>query len=296
MSGYTSVLIVGSSGGIGKHITNGFLKAKPSWKVSLLVNSDTLKEPTKKQIYDEFTLKGAQLITGEVEKPETYQDKIKGIEVVVSAISGRVVKAQIPLIHAAKHAGVKLFIPSEFGFDSSSVRITRTFAPKAEIQKEIKKVGLNYIFVTTGLFYEYFLWPIFKTDIQNKQVALYGERSTKISACSLPEFSSLLPDVVNDPSSINKTVTISGDQTTTGHFCDEFASFAGDNVKITQYKPEEMLEQINSKAAENQMTVAEEIIYILANGDSYFENALNGSKYGKKLSTLHEFLQSQKKK
>jgi len=67
-------------------------------------------------------------------------------------------------------------------------------------------------------------------------------------------------------------------------------------VKITQYKPEEMLEQINSKAAENQMTVAEEIIYILANGDSYFENALNGSKYGKKLSTLHEFLQSQKKK
>jgi len=152
MSGYKSVLIVGSSGGIGKHITNGFLKAKPSWKVSLLVNSDTLKEPTKKQIYDEFTSKGAQLITGEVEKPETYQDKIKGIEVVVSAISGRVVKAQIPLIHAAKHAGVKLFIPSEFGFDSSSVRITRTFAPKAEIQKEIKK---KLVLTTYSLLLDY---------------------------------------------------------------------------------------------------------------------------------------------
>ncbi len=92
----------------------------------MLVSPDTLKDPKKKQSYDEFTSKGARLITGDVENPETYEEKIKGIEVVVSAISGRAIKAQIPLIHAAKHAGVKLFLPSEYGFDSSTVYVIVT--------------------------------------------------------------------------------------------------------------------------------------------------------------------------
>ncbi len=105
-----------------------------------------------------------------------------------------------------------------------------------------------------------------------------------------------MPDIVNDPSFINKTVTISGDQTTTGHLSDEFASLAGDNAKIIQCKPEEILEQINSKGAASQLTIAEEIMYTISNGDSYFEHAIDGSKYGKKLPTVHEFVQAQKKK
>lgn len=58
---------------------------------------------------------------GEVDKPETYQDKIKGLDVVVSALGGRALESQIPLFHAAKHAGIKLVLPSEYGFDSTKV-------------------------------------------------------------------------------------------------------------------------------------------------------------------------------
>jgi len=264
------------------------------WHLSILTTHASLHDPQKTPLFDEYASKGAHIIIGELDKPETYQDKIKGIEVLVSAVSGRAIKSQIPLIHAAKHAGVKLFVPSEFAFDFEKHKPTKSFVQKTEIQEEVKKAGLHYSLIVTGLFYEYFLYPYFKTDIKNKQVAQYGDRSTKISACSLPEFGSLLPHILNDPTSLNKTVSLSGDQTTTGHIADEWVSLAGGDAKVVQYNPKELLDQINANP--NGFTIPEEIMLVMAKGESFFENPIDGSKYGKKLSSFHQFTEAQKKK
>jgi len=289
------VLIVGGNGNLGKYVTNGFLEAKPAWKVSLLVSPTSLADATKKAGYDDFVKRGAQLITGEIEKPETYQDKIKGIDVVVSVVGGMIVKSQIQLIQALKHAGTKLFLPSEFGGNQSIRTVSKSFAPKIEIQNEIKKAGLNYMLIATGLLYDYFLKPWFGTIIQNKQVATYGERNAKVSSVSLRDMGLVLPDIVNDPSLLNKYVEISGDQTTTGHIADELVALAGPDTKVTQYTVNQLQETMKKKEQEGQMTIVEEILLSIATGENYFEKPIDVSKYGKKLATFHEFIQEQKK-
>jgi hypothetical protein len=57
------------------------------------------------------------LLNSDVENPSSLKNVLRGFDVVVSTLSGGGFGAQVGLVQAAREAGVKRFVPSEFGID-----------------------------------------------------------------------------------------------------------------------------------------------------------------------------------
>lgn len=87
---------------------------------------------------------------------QSIKTALAGIDVVISTISGTALGVQPGIAEAAKEAGVKLFIPSEFGGPTEGAT-EGLFGAKAGVQDQLKAVGIPYALIYTGPFADY-LW------------------------------------------------------------------------------------------------------------------------------------------
>ncbi len=85
---------------------------------------------------------------------ESIKRSLTGVEVVISTISGEGLNLQGKIAAAAKEAGVKLFIPSEFG-NITEGETEGLFGAKANIQSQLKALGIPYVIFYTGPFADY---------------------------------------------------------------------------------------------------------------------------------------------
>jgi len=290
-NGFSTVLIAGATGFVGEPIANAFLKSQPKWSVSILVSAAALNDPKKKATTDNYIALGATLVVGDINHPETYKDKLKGIDVIVSALGmPAAISSQTVLAHAAKEAGVKLFVPSEYGWNYDKVDV-RSLVVKVQARREIEKIGLNHIYISTGAFYEsLFGYPLWGNDLANKKVALWGDRSTKISTSPFWEVAEILPLVVNDPTVVNTDLAF-GLTVTSGEIFDLALEAVGgkDHATISHYTPQLIEERIREHP---DTSLPDELLLLLVNGSAYDSSSVDGSKYrnGKKFTTVQEFL------
>lgn len=76
---------------------------------------------------------------------------VSNVEVVISTLSGGGFAVQPALAQASKKAGVKLFVPSEFGIDTTL--ITQGFLlGKKNFHQALRDLGLPYLLVSNGPF------------------------------------------------------------------------------------------------------------------------------------------------
>lgn len=87
---------------------------------------------------------------------ESIKSALAGVDVVVSTISAMALNSQIAIAEAAKEAGVKLFVPSEFGGPTER-EAGQLFAAKASVQDRLKDLGIPYALFLTGPYAD-FLW------------------------------------------------------------------------------------------------------------------------------------------
>ncbi|KAK7055009.1 hypothetical protein VNI00_003472 [Paramarasmius palmivorus] len=160
MSTFKSFALVGANGYIGKHILKAFLAigVKPlviTRKTSNTADSLPSSLPVAKVDLDSVD-EVAQAL------------KQHGVEVVVSAIGGETLGGtQQHLADASKKAGVKLFVPSEYGLVTEGVspypwcQLSVTSCAKGPVRRRaeyLKSIGLPWARVFTGLFAGYVPW------------------------------------------------------------------------------------------------------------------------------------------
>lgn len=88
----------------------------------------------------------------------SIQHALAGVDVVISAIPGTVIDIQGKIAAAAKNAGVKLFVPSEFGGISEG-ETEWVFGAKANVQSQLKALDMPFTAFYTGLFADYVWVP-----------------------------------------------------------------------------------------------------------------------------------------
>ncbi|KZP31715.1 NAD(P)-binding protein [Athelia psychrophila] len=98
-------------------------------------------------------------------------------EVVISTISAQVLGLQQGLGDAAKQGGVKLFVPSEFGFDTIKHR-EGLLGVKDELAVYFKQIGLPSARIFTGLFTTFIPWLI---NVDSGSIHLIGKGNQKFS-------------------------------------------------------------------------------------------------------------------
>ena len=82
---------------------------------------------------------------------ESVKNALTGVDVVISTVAGTALDVQPGIAEAAKEAGVKLFIPSEFGGPTEGAT-EGLFGAKAKVQEQLKAVGIPYALFYTGPF------------------------------------------------------------------------------------------------------------------------------------------------
>jgi uncharacterized protein YbjT (DUF2867 family) len=164
MSGYKNFAVVGA-GQIGGFIIRQLLTDKAAGtvndvvvltrQVSLASASDA---PTDQQSQGSNTTvdPAVKLIAVDYSNKESVKKALTGVDVVISTIPATALGVQPGIAEAAKEVGVKLFVPSEFG-GSTEGETEGYFGAKANIQEQLKAIGIPYTLFYTGAFADY-LW------------------------------------------------------------------------------------------------------------------------------------------
>lgn len=123
-------------------------------------------QSSKNPKIDEFSSKGATIAAVNYDDPSSLRSALHGVDVVISTFGRVALASQQALAEASKAAGVKLFIPSEFGNSTGNPQ-EGTLAYKIAFRSELKEIGLPYTLIYNGVLMDTGLTPsvIFTSSI-----------------------------------------------------------------------------------------------------------------------------------
>jgi hypothetical protein len=139
---------------------------------------------------------------------------LEGIDVVISTVGFAAAGLQIPLEDAAKKAGVRLFVPSEFG-DTNDGRVTnnKAFESKLNVRKHAAEIGLPTALYFSGLWTEFFQAAGF--DLKAGKITINGQGDAEISTTSIDDIADFVAYTLTELSKDkleNAEFTLQGDK------------------------------------------------------------------------------------
>lgn len=157
-------------------MTDAFLAAN-KFNVSIIMR-DEMKDAAKSGQVEKLVRQGAKVISIR-QNSEMLVYELKNIDVVISCLSGDgISNEQMMLMDGAKKAGVKLFIPSEFGIDLDSIPESQRnpiFKAKLAARERLNKLQLPHLIVLTGLMTDFHVGtPYFGYDLPNGKITVFG--------------------------------------------------------------------------------------------------------------------------
>jgi len=291
------VFIAGATGFVGSQITQAFLDKK-SFDVRILTRAGGVEDEKKKVLLQEFVSQGAKLVESNLEDVESLKKSLHGVDLVVSVLSVHSLEHQINLIKASKEAGVKRFVPSEFGFDveapiQNGIQVD-FFYPKIKAREELRRVGLDHVIIITGAFTSYLLSPFFGVDLEHGKIRSGGTGKEKFVASHVPDFSRAIPDIATHPDTTNKIVYIEGDYVSMDEIADTLEEVTGKKITREHVSVDDLKKSITeSKNPVHQFQEQLQLSLAL----KAFEQKGDHSHYSKeKITTIREYALANLKK
>jgi nucleoside-diphosphate-sugar epimerase len=200
-----NVVLVGASGNIGPSILTALLNS--NFDVTVLSRTDSAATfpSTVKVIKTDYS-------------ESSLVDALKGQDAVIASLGGAVLDLQKKVIDAAVKAGVKRFIPSEFGSDTRDPKIVAAvplFKSKSDVlEYAASAAASNPQFSFTGVFTgPFFDWSIrvgyLDFNLQNQTVQIWDDGNTKFSTSNLARVGQAAAAVLKHPAETqNKSIYI----------------------------------------------------------------------------------------
>ncbi|CAN8100562.1 unnamed protein product [Discula destructiva] len=131
---------------------------------------------------------------------------LQGQDAVVSTLAETARPAQLNLIEAAAQAGIKRYLPSEFGCNTLNAKTAalpvfaggKVLARKV-LEEKASAGRLSYTLVMTGPFLDWGLQVGFIMDVKNKKATLYDGGDRVFSATTLSDIGKAVVGVFRNP-------------------------------------------------------------------------------------------------
>lgn len=149
-----------------------------------------------------FTVKVVEV---DYESPESLTNALRGQDAVVSTIGTAVLSKQLLLVEAAAKAGVKRFLPSEFGSNTVHPKVSKlpSFRDKIAVQDALKKEaetgGMTYTLVVTGPFLDWGLRTGFLANVKDRKITLWDGGHVVFSTTTLESIGRAVVGVLRHP-------------------------------------------------------------------------------------------------
>jgi hypothetical protein len=126
--------------------------------------------------------KGANIQTYDVEGSDPIAG-LKSVDVLISTVGFYSLGLQSKLINAAAKAGVRLFVPAEFGDTPTDDETDQLSKLKVDARKQAAELGLPTAAYFTGMWTEWVLHLGF--DVKARQITINGDGEAELSMTSI---------------------------------------------------------------------------------------------------------------
>jgi uncharacterized protein YbjT (DUF2867 family) len=181
----TRIALAGATGNLGLPILQALLKAD----LSVTVLSRKGGNSSKLTPHPNLAIKEVDFTS-----VHSLTPALSGIDVVVSCVATLAIGSQNPLIEASVAAGVKRFIPAEFGMDSANQLCIElpVCAPKAATQNYLQEKsnshpGFTWTAIANGLFLDWGLESGIIVNLAQHSAILYNGGNVPFSATNLAD-------------------------------------------------------------------------------------------------------------
>lgn len=193
MASINKVALAGATGNLGPAILDQLLKA--GFEVTVLTrkgSSHTFPPSVKTAIVDYDSL-------------DSLVEALRGQDAVVSSLASAALSKQLLLVDAAAKAGVRRFLPSEFGSNTVHEKTSQLpcFGDKVAVQKALQKHAaagnLTYTVVANGPFFDWGIKVGFIINVKGKTVNLYDGGNRLFSTTTLATIGKAVAGVLKKP-------------------------------------------------------------------------------------------------
>ncbi|KAL8730585.1 MAG: hypothetical protein Q9181_004611 [Wetmoreana brouardii] len=207
-----NVVVIGASGNVGKPIVAALLKAGGFTVTALSRKSSSATFPGEVKVHKiDDNYPSDQLIA-----------VFKGQDVVIDLLPPIDVNQHNSIADAAAEAGVKRFIPSEFGSDTSNPKVLALiplFSAKDDITGYLKtkeSSGLTWTAIINGAFFDWGLQTGFLGfDLKSNTATIYDSGDAQVNATTLSVVGQSVVSVLQHPAeTANRYVYIQSTKTT----------------------------------------------------------------------------------
>lgn len=110
-----------------------------------------IQESSGKDSLLALAAKGAKVVPVDYSDKAALKRALTGVDVIISMVRQEGLTTQVDMAEVAKEAGVKLFLPSEFGMPTTE-KDPAFLAVKAKVLKQIQAMGLPTLSMFCGAF------------------------------------------------------------------------------------------------------------------------------------------------
>ncbi|KZO94712.1 NAD(P)-binding protein [Calocera viscosa TUFC12733] len=179
---YKRFAVAGASGTVGTHFLHAFERSPHGYDVTIL----TRKTGGNELFAHEWKKRGAKVHEVDYENEADLVRALNGIDVLISTVGAPGFHLQVPLVKAAKKAGVKLYVNSHWGSPLTAADLPE-LAALDELRnaplRAAEEVGLPWVEFRTGSFPECcFPIPLFGlADLKHRRATIYGDGNAQNS-------------------------------------------------------------------------------------------------------------------
>ncbi|KAI0259729.1 hypothetical protein BC834DRAFT_604478 [Gloeopeniophorella convolvens] len=129
---------------------------------------------------------GARVVHVNYSDQERLKSALAGVDVAISGISAFALETQLALVDAAKEAGVKLFVPSEFAGSPDNAK-GGFYSLKVEQRAKLDAVGMPRVIFYSGIWSDRIWTGFYQWDILSGKIVVGGDGNEQISWTSLAD-------------------------------------------------------------------------------------------------------------
>ncbi|THY33273.1 isoflavone reductase family protein [Aureobasidium pullulans] len=243
-----TVLLVGSTGETGRHILNALID-DDTLELKCFIRSSSASKPSAQQIRE----LGIATVTAELDGPiEELIKLLQNIDTVISCMSPASLKLQIPLIDAAVEAGVKRFLPCNFGTPSAR-GILALRDVKEDIHDHIFRQKLGYTIVDVGFWYQASIPRVpsgrFDRAIFMPLNDVYSGGFTPNMLIDARDVGKIVVRIIKDKRTLNKRVIAYGDIMSQNEIHKCIEDKTGEKLELIEISDTEAQDRLDARKA-----------------------------------------------
>ncbi|KZT54960.1 NAD(P)-binding protein [Calocera cornea HHB12733] len=231
MSAYKSFAVVGA-GTLGKYVLEGLVKAQKQGKIDSVVVLTRSAEGNP-----EATKLGVKSVQVDYEDKASLVSALTGVDVVVSTVGIFGLGLQPSIAHAAKEAGVKLFVPAEYGAPAIDMG-----GGKGKLRALLKQIELPFTIFFVGVFMHTFFSERL-IDLPSGKIVVGGKADNPLTVTAVKDIGSYVAHALTTlpvEKLAGATILIEGDRVEIKSLAAEYEKRTGKKVEIGHRSVEDL--------------------------------------------------------